>query len=358
MNTSNSANDTNDDLDHELTYAQALLEATDQAMALDDNVFVYGQGADDPKGHYATTLNLHQKYGPLRCFDTPLAEEAMLGIGIGAAMAGMRPINIHQRVDFLMVCMNQLVNVAAKQHYISSGKVSVPIVIRACIGRSWGQGAQHSQALYSMFAHIPGLKVIAPVTAHDAKAGLLAAIQDDGPVIFIEHRLLYPLKGHVYKSDNAIPLPLTRCVRKGNDITVVACSHAAIEAIRVCEALAPIGIDAEMLIPVSIRPVDWEPIIASLQKTKRMLIIDNDWLNCGFASEVMATMVEVGLGHTAMRRIGFADTPCPTTHVLEDAFYPNTSTIMQAILELCGHKNTPLPLIEASPEIAAFRGPF
>ncbi|MEM7070323.1 MAG: transketolase C-terminal domain-containing protein [Pseudomonadota bacterium] len=342
----------------QLSYSDALFEALDQEMTRDECVFVYGQGADDPKGHYATTLNLHQKYGPARCFDTPLAEESMLGIGIGAAMAGLRPVNIHQRVDFLMVCMNQLVNIAAKQHYISAGALRVPLTIRACIGRSWGQGAQHSQSLYSMFAHIPGLIVLAPVTAHDAKASLIAAIRNDNPVIIIEHRLLYPLKGHVYKKSDPLILPFIRRLHKGDDLTIVAVSHAAIEATRATQALAKLGIKAELLNPVSISPLDCQTIAQSFAKTKRLLMVDNDWLDCGLSAEIMAKMVEHGLGAHPMRRLGFAQTPCPTTHVLENAFYPNGQSILKTALELCELKPESLPTLKPALEIDAFRGPF
>ena len=180
-----------------MSYADAILSATKIMLKKNKNVFVFGQGVDDPKGHYGTTLDLHKDFGKDRCFDTPICEESMTGVGIGAAIAGMRPILVHQRMDFLMLSMNQIINMASKIHYISDGKLCVPLVVRACIGRSWGQGAQHSQSLLSIFAHIPGLKVIAPTTPHDVKGTLITAIEDRNPVIFIEHRMLYKNAGYV-----------------------------------------------------------------------------------------------------------------------------------------------------------------
>ena len=174
-----------------LSYAEALYEATRQEMERNPDVFVFGLGVDDPKGMYGTTMDLHRLFGPERNFDTPLSEDAMTGVAIGAALAGKRPIHVHQRMDFLLLCMNQLVNIAAKTSYVFAGAACVPIVVRAIIGRSWGQGAQHSQALYSHFMHVPGLKVVAPTTPHDAKGCMIAAIRDNNPVVFVEHRMLY-----------------------------------------------------------------------------------------------------------------------------------------------------------------------
>ncbi len=173
-----------------LSYVEALQEAVEQEMDRDEKVFVIGLNVDDHKGIQGTTQGLIDKFGPDRVMDTPLSEDAVTGICIGAAMAGMRPIHVHIRMDFLMLCMNQLVNMGAKAHYMYGGQVAVPMVARSIIGKSWGQGAQHSQGLHSMFRHVPGLKVVAPTNAYDAKGCLIAAIRDNNPVIFVEHRLL------------------------------------------------------------------------------------------------------------------------------------------------------------------------
>src|SRR5215470_16905337 len=174
-----------------LTYVDALCEAVTQEMERDSSVFVMGLDVDDHKAIQGSTRGLQQRFGPGRVFTTPLSEDAMTGVAIGAAMAGMRPIHVHIRMDFLMLCMNQLINIAAKSCYMYDGQVKVPLVVRSMIGKSWGQGAQHSQGLYSMFMHVPGLKVVAPSNAYDAKGCMIAAIRDDNPVIFVEHRLLY-----------------------------------------------------------------------------------------------------------------------------------------------------------------------
>src|SRR5277367_2700317 len=172
------------------SYVDAVREAADQEMERDSSVLVFGLDVDDPKSIQGTTRGLLEKYGPERVFGTPLSEDAMTGAAIGMALAGLRPIHVHIRMDFLMLAMNQLVNVAAKSRYMHGGQVSVPLVVRAMIGKSWGQGAQHSQGLHSFFMHVPGLKVVAPSTPHDAKGCLIAAVRDDNPVLYVEHRLL------------------------------------------------------------------------------------------------------------------------------------------------------------------------
>src|SRR5262245_40730235 len=189
-----------------LTYVDALCEAVTQEMERDSSVLVMGLDVDDHKAIQGSTRGLRQRFGADRVFTTPLSEDAMTGVAVGAAMAGMRPIHVHIRMDFLMLCMNQLVNIAAKSHYTYGGIVSVPLVVRCIIGKSWGQGAQHSQGLHAMFMHVPGFKVVAPSNPHDAKGCLIAAIRDDNPVIFVEHRLLYPLDADVPERPYALEL--------------------------------------------------------------------------------------------------------------------------------------------------------
>ena len=180
-----------------ISYNQAVKEATQQEMDRDDSVIIMGMGVDDPRGIYGTTLGLVEKFGAGRVFDTPLAEEAMTGVALGCALGGLRPMQIHIRMDFMLLAMNQLINMAAKMSYMYGGAVSAPIVVRVMVGRSWGQGPQHSQGLHSLFMHIPGLKVVAPTTAYDAKGCLVAALRDNNPVIYMEHRLLHGLETHV-----------------------------------------------------------------------------------------------------------------------------------------------------------------
>src|ERR671925_1125790 len=188
-----------------LSYVEAVREATDQEMERDPSVILFGLDVDDPKAIQGTTRGLAEKYGLERVFGTPLSEDAMTGAAVGMALAGLRPIHVHIRMDFLMLAMNQLVNVAAKSRYMFGGQVAVPLVIRSMIGRSWGQGAQHSQGLHSFFMHVPGLKVVAPATPYDAKGCLLAAIRDDNPVLYVEHRLLHSGHGPVPAEPYVVP---------------------------------------------------------------------------------------------------------------------------------------------------------
>src|SRR5438270_1240007 len=200
-----------------LSYVDAVREATDQEMARDDAVVVFGLDVDDPKAIQGTMRGLAEKYGPERVFGTPLSEDAMTGIAIGLALAGLRPIHVHIRMDFLMLAMNQLVNVAAKARYMYGGQVHLPHVVRAMIGKSWGQGAQHSQGLHSFFMHVPGLKVVAPATPFDAKGCLAAAIRDDDPVLFVEHRLLHSQTGPVPEGAYLVPPGRSRVTAPGED---------------------------------------------------------------------------------------------------------------------------------------------
>ncbi|MBI4863818.1 MAG: alpha-ketoacid dehydrogenase subunit beta, partial [Candidatus Riflebacteria bacterium] len=220
-----------------ITYSEAIREATESEMARDPGVIVFGMGVPDHLGVYGTTLGLAQKFGSDRVFDSPLSEDGMTGIAIGAAMAGMRPIHCHIRMDFLILAANQLVNIAAKSHYMYGGQIPVPIVVRAIIGRSWGQGGQHSQALYSWFTHIPGLKVVAPSTPYDAKGILVQAIRDDNPVIMVEHRHLHRRQGHVPPETYTVPFGKARYLAHGDDVTIVGVSYMALECMRAHEEL-------------------------------------------------------------------------------------------------------------------------
>jgi acetoin:2,6-dichlorophenolindophenol oxidoreductase subunit beta len=345
----------------ETSYANALYEATVQEMDRDPNVFVFGLGVDDPLGMYGTTLDLHKRFGRDRNFDTPLSEDAMTGVAIGAALAGMRPIHVHQRMDFLMLCMNQLVNVAAKMSYTFAGTAKVPMVVRGIIGRSWGQGPQHSQSLHSFFMHVPGLKIVAPTTPHDAKGCMIAAIRDNNPVIFMEHRMLYGIKGIVPKQLYEVPFGRARVLAHGDDITIVAISHMVVEALRARAHLDAVGIHADVIDPVSLAPLDIDTIAQSVERTGHLLVVDNDWTNCGASAEIVAAVVERCSGARAPRvaRLGYAATPCPTTKPLENLYYPNGRTIAgRAFALVKGNGSSWLPEGPEAKEIEEFRGPF
>jgi pyruvate dehydrogenase E1 component beta subunit len=346
----------------ELRYVEAVREAMAQEMEADPSVFIMGLDVDDPKRILGSTKGLVEAFGPDRIFTTPLSEDAMTGVAIGAAMAGMRPIHIHIRVDFLMLCMNQLVNMAAKTHYMYGGTVRVPLVVRAIIGKSWGQGAQHSQALHSMFMHVPGLKVVMPSNAHDAKGCMIAAIRDNNPVLVLEHRTLFDIPSEVPEEPYAVPFGKCRIYPKGNDITIVGISNMVVECLRAQELLAEAGIGAEVIDPISLVPLDIETILESVKRTGRLLVIDNAWTNCGASAEIIARVAETpGMpAGLVMRRSGFAPTPCPTASNLEKLFYPNPATIAASASQMVRGDDGWVP--DASrydrSQTTPFRGPF
>ncbi len=348
-------------LTRELSYVEALREATDQAMEADPSVILFGLDVDDPKAIQGTTRGLAEKYGPARVFGTPLSEDAMTGTAIGMALAGLRPIHVHIRMDFLMLAMNQLVNVAAKSRYMYGGKVALPLVIRSMIGKSWGQGAQHSQGLYSFFMHVPGLKVVAPTTPFDAKGCLLAAIHDDNPVMFVEHRILHFHKGPVPTESYTVQPGRSRITATGEDVTLVGISAMQPECLAARHYLAAIGIHAEVIDPIWLSPLDIEPIVESAEKTGRLVVVDNGWSNCGAGAEILAQVAErlMGIRDLRVRRMGFAPVTCPTTPVLEELFYPNARTIAGAARDLVeGQPTGWIP--EENPALRgiAFKGPF
>ena len=267
--------------ERDATYVDALREAALQEMERDPSVLCFGLDVDDPKAIQGTTRGLAERFGPERVFGTPLAEDAMTGVAIGMALAGLRPIHVHIRMDFLLLAMNQLVNIAAKSHYMYGGSVHVPLVVRSMIGKSWGQGAQHSQGLYSYFMHVPGLKVAAPTNPHDAKGCLVAAIRDDNPVMMVEHRLLYPHRGPVPEALYEVRPGRARVVATGADVTLVGISHTLVECLRARAHLAEVGLAAEVIDPIWLAPLDVETIAASVAKTGRLVVVDNGWTTCG-----------------------------------------------------------------------------
>ena len=345
-----------------LTYVDALREAMAQEMRRDSRVYVFGLDVDDHKAIQGSTRGLVEEFGAERVFGTPLSEDAMTGAAVGMALAGLRPVHVHIRMDFLMLAMNQLINIAAKSRYMYDGQVKVPLVVRSMIGKSWGQGAQHSQGLHAMFMHVPGLKVVAPSNAFDAKGTMIAAIRDDNPVIVVEHRLLYSTDAYVPEEPYVVPFGKARIRAAGDDITVVGVSNMLMECLRAQEILADIGIHAEVIDPISLVPLDIETILDSVERTRRLLVVDNAWINCGASAEIVARVVERAAndGTIQVRRMGYAPTTCPTTPVLEQAFYPNPGKIAEAVHAMV----RPDVVWRPDPERtqlayqATFRGPF
>jgi len=314
-------------LEQELMFTEAINEAMFAAMEQSDDVLCYGLGVDDPLRIFQTTKGLVEKF-PERVFDMPTAENGMTGIGVGVALAGMRPVMVHQRLDFFLLAFDQLVNSAAKWHYMFNGQRSVPITIRLIIGRGWGQGPTHAQNLHALFAHIPGLKVVMPTTPQDAKQMLLESIFDNNPVVFLEHRWLHNQTGmveenHCLNESNYLPMHKARVVEEGEDITIVSMSYLTIEAMRAIEALKSQGINAELIDLRSIKPIDWETIENSVDKTGRLLVLDTGATTGSVAGEIVAHISENKFSalKSAPKRLAMPDIPEPTSYGLTKNYY-------------------------------------
>jgi len=349
-----------------LKFYQALWEAMDLALAKDPRVYLMGLGVPDPKGIFGTTLGLQEKYGPNRVMDMPTAENGLTGIAIGSAIAGMRPVMVYQRVDFALLALDQIVNSAAKWHYMYGGKKSIPLVLRMIIGRGWGQGAQHSQSLQSWFAHVPGLKVVMPATPHDAKGLLLGSIEDNNPVVFLEHRWLHNIFGDVPEGYYTVPIGKARVAKEGKDITIVATSHMVIEALHAANLLEQVGIDVEVVDVRTLRPLDTETILTSVAKTGRLLVADTGWKFCGFAGEVIASVAEEAWDSlkSAPQRLTLSDCPVPTSQALSIYCYPRTIDMAHTVCEMLGADKAAIKLPQEIVTVPAdipdnsFSGPF
>lgn len=344
-----------------LSYVEAIREATDLEMGRDSSVVLFGLDVDDPKAIQGTTKGLLEKYGPERVFGTPLSEDGMTGVAIGMALSGLRPIHVHIRMDFLMLAMNQLINVAAKSAYMYGGRVSVPLVVRSMIGKSWGQGAQHSQGLHSFFMHVPGLKVVAPTTPYDAKGCLIAAIRDDNPVMYVEHRILHFQKGPVPAESYTVSPGRARITAEGEDVTLVGISFMQLECLRAHEYLLDRGIRAEVIDPIWLSPLDIDTIAESVRKTGRLCVVDNGWTTCGASAEIVAQVLERLQGQREVRvqRMGFAPVTCPTAPTLEAEFYPDARRIASAACDLVhGSPQNWVPVERPELREIEFKGPF
>ncbi len=344
-----------------ITYAEAIKEATEQSMLSDRNVFLIGEGVPDPKGIFGTTLGLRQKFSSDRIMDMPLSENALTGVCIGAAISGLRPILTHQRVDFSLLSFDQIINNAAKWRYMFGGSMKVPLVIRMVIGKGWGQGAQHSQNLQALFAHIPGLKVVMPSTAHDAKGLLISSIKDDNPVIFIEHRWLHNLVDHVPKKSYEVPIGKAKVIRKGNDLTIITTSLMTIEAIKASKRLSEQGIDAEIVDVRTLKPLDEKTLVKSVKKTGRVIVADSGHYSGGFAGEIVSVLVEKCFNELKSKpiKITLPDIPTPTSRGLTRWYYPFYGDLVQAAAKLLGKKirKDKIPKQWDVPD-KSFTGPF
>lgn len=320
-----------------LSYPKAIHEALDIALGENDRVFVLGQGVDDPSAMFGTTRGLKEKHGEARVFDTPVAEESMTGVCTGAAMNGMRPVYMHNRPDFILLTFNQLVNHASKYHYMDNGLTTVPMVIWAAIGRGWGSGSQHSQAIQGLLLGVPGLKIVMPSTAHDAKGLLLAAIEDNNPVLVFEHRWLMRKDGVVPEGRYTVPLGKGIYRRRGEHLTIVGASHAIELANQAAGKVAEQGIGCDVIDLRTIKPLDEAIIAESLAKTGRLLVVDTSWMMGGVCAEIGCLAAEkwFPLLKGPVRRIGLPDVPSPAGFALEQFYYPTVERMCTVIREMC-----------------------
>jgi pyruvate/2-oxoglutarate/acetoin dehydrogenase E1 component len=318
------------------SYAKAIHEALTIGLESDPSVFVMGQGVDDPSAMFGTTRGLQQQFGPERVFDTPLSEEGMMGVCAGAAMNGMRPVFMHNRPDFVLLAFNQLVTHAAKFHFMDNGQTTVPMVVWAAIGRGWGSGAQHSQAIQGMLIGVPGLKIVMPSTPYDAKGLLLSAILDNNPVCVFEHRWLMKKDGVVPDGFYRVPLGRGIYRRRGDDVTIVGASHAIELGMQAAGQLATEGISAEVIDLRTIKPMDEQIILESLEKTGRIVAVDTAWMKGGVCAEIGCLAAEKGFRHlkAPVARVGLPDVPTPAGYTLEQFFYPDAARIAAAARSL------------------------
>ncbi len=341
-----------------LTYAQALSEGLVQSMERDPSIFVTGIGVDYPAGVFGTTTEATQKFGRSRVFEAPAMENGLTGIATGAAAMGKRPVVVHVRNDFLFLAFDQLINMAAKWKYMFNTNAGyVPLVVRAIIGKGWGQGATHSQSLQSCLAHFPGLTVMMPAFPDDAKAMTIAALQHDGPVVILEHRPLYGLEGPVAEDFEPTPIGKARIVREGTDVTIVATSLMSQKAMHAATELERQGVSVEVIDLRYIRPLDEETILQSLKKTGHLVVADTSWELCGVSSEIAGLAAEKGFAYlkAPVKRIALANCPAPVSFKLEDVFYPKASSIARAALATLGHDSDAVGVID---QIDTFKGPY
>lgn len=321
-----------------MKFSEAIHDAMHVAMRADPKVICYGLGVPDPKKIFGTTQTLQETFGPSRVFDMPISENAMTGVATGVALGGYRPVFVHQRLDFYLLAMDQLVNGAAKWHMMFGGQKSVPITIRLIIGRGWGQGPTHSQSLHAWFAHIPGLKVVIPATPADAKGLLLESIFDPNPVVFIEHRWLHAMEGDVPSGDYRVKLGQANIVKPGKDITIVAQSIMVAETLHAMEFLNNHGVSVELIDLRSARPIDWDRIFKSVEKTGRLLALDIGAETGSVSGEIMARAAQkFGPAlKSPVERIAMPDYAVPTSPSLTEHIYPGAAEIAERIMAMLG----------------------
>ena len=320
-----------------ISFAQAINEALSYSLKKDKNLICYGLGVTDPKGIFGTTLNLHKKFGNKRVFDVPTSENALTGVAIGAALNGVRSVATHQRLDFFLLAMDQLVNAAAKWHYMFGSQISVPITIRLIVGRGWGQGPTHSQNLQAWFNHIPGLKVVMPTHPEDAKSLLIESIFDPNPVIFLEHRWLHNINGNIRNSLLKKKIGKSKVSIPGKDITIVSTSYLTIESMKASNYLKKnFNINPEVIDLISIKPMDYGTIFKSLKKTGKILVLDTGVHINSVASEIISKIASKKFDYLkiAPDYLAMPDVPEPTGFSLTKKFHISQKEIVLKILEM------------------------
>jgi len=314
-----------------LSYSLAINEALHQTMGTDNSVFLIGQGVKSPWYVGNTARGLLERFGPQKIIDTPVSENAITGCAVGAAIAGMRPVVVHPRMDFMLYALDPIINEAANWYYMNGGNLSVPVVIWGIINRGGEQAAQHSQALHGIFAHIPGLKVVMPSTPYDAKGLMVSAISDDNPVVFIDDRWLYAVEDYVPKEIYSVEIGKGVIRRNGKDVTLVSVSYMAYQSVKAAKELEKSGIDVEIIDLRSIKPIDKNLLFKSIKKTGKLVVADAGWKTCGFSSEISALAGESGYLKLPVLRITLPDCPAPASRMLEKAYYPDYKKIVAAV---------------------------
>ncbi|WP_099355627.1 alpha-ketoacid dehydrogenase subunit beta [Fredinandcohnia onubensis] len=328
-----------------LTGNKALSEAIRLEMETDPEVFVLGEDVGKYGGIFGSTEGLYDKFGPERIMDTPISETAFIGAAVGAAAQGMRPIVELMFVDFFGVCMDQIYNQMAKIPYMSGGNVKLPMVLMTGVGGGYNDAAQHSQTLYATFAHMPGMKVVAPTTPYDLKGMMISAIRDENPVVFMFHKTLQGLGwmdqidaslGHVPEEAYTVPLDKAKVVREGSDVTIVGIQMTTVQALEAAKKLEEDGISAEVIDIRSLVPLDKETILNSIKKTHRLMVVDEDYLSYGLTAEIAALAAEHGLYDldAPVKRMAIPDVPIPYSRPLEQYVLPNAEKIYKAAREL------------------------
>ncbi|MCY1345057.1 Acetoin:2,6-dichlorophenolindophenol oxidoreductase subunit beta [compost metagenome] len=331
--------------ERKLTIARAMAEAVAQEMRLDPRVFVMGEDIGQLGGVFGNTRGLHEEFGSARIRDTPISETAFIGAAVGAASDGMRPIVELMFVDFFGVCMDAIYNLMAKNTYFSGGKVSVPMVLMASTGAGYSDAGQHSQCLYGTFAHLPGMKVVVPSNAYDAKGLMTAAIRDDNPVIYLFHKALQGMgwlgteKGAtvaVPEAPYTVEIGKAKTVREGRDVSIVSLGAGVHHALRAAQQLEQQGVSAEVVDLRSLVPLDREHVIASVRKTGRLIVVDEDYHSFGVSGEIIASVVEHDIGMLKARpqRVAFPDIPIPFTPPMEQWALPSAAKIVAAYQNL------------------------